>query len=268
VHGGEWHVRIDDLDSPRVVPGAADDILRCLERLGFEWDGTVVYQSRRTPAYHAALHLLRQRGLVYPCACSRKEIAEHAGVGVEGPIYPGTCRNSMPAGREARALRLLTIGARVAFDDGVLGPQTRDLEREAGDFVLYRNDGVYAFQLASAVDDGELGMTHVVRGADLLESSARQILVLQRLGLPVPRYAHLPVAVDERGDKLSKQTHAPPVDESRGAAVLCAALRFLGQAPPAPLDRAGAPAVMHWAIAHWRCAAVPRDRTRPYIPER
>jgi glutamyl-Q tRNA(Asp) synthetase len=268
VHDGEWHVRIDDLDPPRIAPGAADVILRCLERLGFEWDGAVVWQSRRAPAYHAALHLLRQRGLVYPCACSRKEIAEHAAMGVEGLIYPGTCRHGMPAGREARALRLLTTGARVAFDDGVLGRQARDLDREAGDFVLYRADGVYSFQLASAVDDGELGMTHVVRGADLLESSARQIFVLAQLGLPVPRYAHLPVAVDVRGQKLSKQTYATPVDASRGGEVLCAALRFLGQAPPAQLDQAEAAAVMQWAIAHWSRAAVPRERARPYSPER
>jgi glutamyl-Q tRNA(Asp) synthetase len=268
VHGGEWHLRVDDLDPPRVAAGAADEILRCLERLGFEWDGPVVWQSRRIPAYHAALHLLRQGGLVYPCACSRKEIALHAEMGGEGPVYSGACRNGMPAGREARALRLRTAGARVAFDDGVLGPQARDLEHEAGDFALYRADGVYSFQLASAVDDGELGMTHVVRGADLLESSARQIFVLQQLGLPVPRYAHLPVAVDARGEKLSKQTHAAPVDAGRGAEVLCAALRFLGHAPPAQLDRAATATVMRWAIAHWRCAAVPRDRTRPYSPER
>jgi glutamyl-Q tRNA(Asp) synthetase len=268
VHGGQWHVRIDDLDPPRVAPGSADDILRCLERLGFEWDGPVVWQSRRTPAYHAALHLLRRRGLVYPCACSRREIADHARMGIDGPVYPGTCRHGMPAGREARALRLLTTGARVSFDDALLGPQARDLEREAGDFVLYRADGVYAFHLASAVDDGALGMTHVVRGADLLESSARQLFVLQQLGWPAPRYLHLPVAVDARGDKLSKQTHAAPVDPSRGAVLLCAALRFLGQAPPPELDRAHADAVMQWAVAHWRLAAVPRERARLYSPER
>jgi glutamyl-Q tRNA(Asp) synthetase len=256
---GEWHVRIDDLDPPRVVPGAADDILRCLERLGFEWDGPVLYQSRRTPAYHAALHRLCVRGLVYPCACSRKEIAEHARIGVEGPIYPGTCRTGMPAGREARALRLRTLGARVAFDDGVLAAQARDIEREAGDFVLYRADGVFSFHLASAVDDGELAMTDVVRGADLLESSARQIHVIRLLGLPVPRYAHLPIVVNERGEKLSKQTHAAPIDPSKPGAVLYQALRFLGQAPPAVLRSAAAPDTWRWALTHWDLRRVRRQ---------
>jgi glutamyl-Q tRNA(Asp) synthetase len=256
-HGGDWHLRIDDLDPPRVAPNATDSILRCLEQLGFEWDGPVIYQSRRAAAYHAALHRLRQRGLVYPCACSRREIAEHAVMGVEGPVYPGTCRHGMPPGREAHALRLLTVGARVAFDDGVLGPQARDLEREAGDFVLYRMDQVFSFHLASAVDDGELGMTNIVRGADLLESSARQIHVLRLLDLPVPRYAHLPVAVNAQGQKLGKQTHAPPVDPGAPAPVLVGALRFLGQAPPTALDRTNTAEVWKWAFAHWDLHLVP-----------
>lgn len=256
IRDGEWHVRIDDLDAPRVVLGAADDILRCLERLGFEWDGPVLYQSRRTPAYHAALHRLCASGLVYPCACSRKEIAEHARMGVEGPIYPGTCREGMPTGRAARALRLRTQGARVAFDDGVLGAQVHDIEHEAGDFVLYRADGVFSFHLASAVDDAELAMTDVVRGADLLESSARQIHLMRLLGLPVPRYAHLPVVVNERGEKLSKQTHAAAIDAGESGAVLYEALRFLGQAPPGTLRDAGAPDIWQWALTHWNLKRV------------
>jgi glutamyl-Q tRNA(Asp) synthetase len=266
-HGGEWHLRIDDLDPPRVAPDATDSILRCLEQLGFEWDGPVIHQSRRAAAYHAALHRLRQHGLVYPCACSRKEIAEHAAMGVEGPVYPGTCRHGMPPGREAHALRLLMIGARVAFDDGVLGPQAHDLEREAGDFVLYRMDRVFSFHLASAVDDGELGMTNIVRGADLLESSARQIHVLRLLTLPVPRYAHLPVAVDGQGRKLSKQTHAQPVQCAAPATVLISALRFLGQTPPAALESATLAEVWSWAIAQWRLELVPRITTQT-APER
>jgi glutamyl-Q tRNA(Asp) synthetase len=260
-HGGEWHVRIDDLDPPRVAPGATQAILRCLELLGFEWDGSVLYQNRRLPAYHAALHQLRQRGLVYPCACTRKEIAEHATIGVDGPIYPGTCREGIQPGRDAHALRLRTSGARVQFDDAVFGLQARDLEREAGDFVLYRADGVFAFHLASAVDDGELAMTDVVRGADLLESSARQIHVLQQLGLPVPRYTHLPVAVDARGEKLGKQTHAQAVDPSEPACVLIRALAFLGQSPPQELARASAGEVWRWAEANWRLDRIPRVGT-------
>ena len=144
-HGGCWHVRIDDLDRPRVVPGAADAILHSLEALGFEWDGQVLFQSARRDAYHGALHRLRERGLVYPCACSRKEVAEVAAPGAEGPVYPGSCRSAMPAGYAARALRALTQGALVRFEDRVQGPQARDIEREAGDFVIYRADRVHAF---------------------------------------------------------------------------------------------------------------------------
>jgi len=262
-HGGEWHLRIDDLDPPRVVPGAVDSILRCLEQLGFEWDGPVIYQSQRAPAYHAALHQLRQHGMVYPCACSRKEIAEHAVMGVEGPVYPGTCRDGMPPGREARAVRLRTAGARVAFEDAVLGPQGRDIEREAGDFVLYRADGVFAFHLASAVDDGELGMPDIVRGADLLESSARQIYVLRLLGLPVPRYAHLPIAVNASGEKLSKQTLAEAIDPRDPGRVLVPALRFLGQAPPQELSGESTHVLWDWATTNWRLDRVPQGRAVP-----
>lgn len=262
-HGGEWHVRIDDLDPPRVAAGAAESILRCLDQLGFQWDGPVIHQSQRAPAYHAALHQLRRRGVIYPCACTRKEIAERGRPGVEGPVYAGTCRSGMAAGREARALRLLATGARVQFHDSVLGPQTRDIEHEAGDFVLYRADGVFAFHLASAVDDGELGMTDIVRGADLLESSARQIHVLALLGLPVPRYLHLPVAVNAQGEKLSKQTFAEPIDASASSAVLVRVLRFLGQSPPDDLAQAQLLEVWRWAIANWRLERVPRVSELP-----
>ena len=257
---GEWRVRIDDLDSLRIAPGATESILRCLEALGFEWDGPVLQQSMRGPAYHAALHRLRRLGVIYPCACSRKEIAESALPGVEGAIYPGTCRRNLPPGRAARALRFDTQAARVEFDDGLLGPQRRDLEREAGDFVLYRADGIYAFQLASAVDDGEQGITDVVRGADLLESSARQIHLLRLLGLPAPRYVHLPIAIDRNGQKLSKQTGATAIDTTRPMAVLHAVLEFLNQ--PTPASREGATVQEFWchAIANWDLRRVGRHQ--------
>jgi glutamyl-Q tRNA(Asp) synthetase len=262
-HGGEWRLRIDDLDALRVMPGAVDDILHCLAALGFEWDGAVCYQSRRADAYHAALHELHRRGLLFPCSCTRKDIAESALPGSEGPVYPGTCRAGLRDARPARALRVRSQRAAVDFDDAVLGPQRRDLQRLSGDFVVYRADGVYAFHLAAAVDDGQLGITEVVRGADLLESSARQIWLLQQLGLPVPRYAHVPVALDAQGQKLSKQTHAAPVDRARPGAVLTQALRFLGQEPPAALEREAAGAVWRWARAHWSLARVPRTPAAP-----
>jgi len=256
--GGLWRLRIDDLDPLRVAPGATGAILRCLEALGFEWDGPIVYQSKRLAAYHASLHRLRTMGVVYPCSCSRREIAETGLRGREGSIYPGTCRARTCARRPARALRLNVSGATVEFDDRLLGLQQRQLADTLGDFIVYRADGVYAFHLASAVDDGEHAITDVVRGADLLESSARQIHVLDLLDLPVPRYTHLPVAVDAAGHKLSKQTHASALDASRPASALCATLRFLNQ-PVAPgLDRAALSEVWAHALRHWDLARVGR----------
>jgi glutamyl-Q tRNA(Asp) synthetase len=259
-HGGEWLVRIDDLDPPRVVPGAADDILRTLEGFGFEWDGDVVYQGRRNDAYHAALHRLRATGLVYPCACSRKEVMTEGIVGIEGFVYPGTCRYGLPAGRPAHALRLDARGEPVAFDDAIQGRVEQDIGRAVGDFVLYRTEGVFSYHLACAVDDAEQGITHVVRGADLLASTARQILIQRLLGLPLPHYAHLPVALNAAGEKLSKQNLAPAVEKRDAAKTLVAVLAFLGQQPPAALAATDVTAVWAWAHGHWSIAQVPRER--------
>jgi glutamyl-Q tRNA(Asp) synthetase len=260
-HGGDWLVRIDDLDPPRVVPGAADDILRALEACGMQWTGPVVYQGRRAEAYHCALHELRQGGRLYACACSRREIADSGVAGIEGYVYPGTCREGIPAGRAARAWRIDTRGVDVDFEDAVQGRIAHDLERQIGDFVLYRADHVYAYQLAAAVDDAEQGVTHVVRGADLLDSTPRQIYLQRLLGLPTPRYAHLPVALDERGEKLSKQTKAPPLDRGNVAPALVDALRFLGHDAPRELEKAPAGGIWRWAEENWRLDRVPRVRT-------
>jgi len=259
---GEWHLRVDDLDPPRVVPGATEDIVRCLQAFGFRWDGEIVKQSTRGQAYRHAFERLLREGMAYPCACSRKEIAEHAVMGAEGPLYPGTCRSGMPPGASARAWRMRTDGVQVEFEDRVLGLQRRDLERESGDFVLLRADGVWAFHLASAVDDAEMGMTDIVRGADLLESSARQIHVLRALGEAVPTYAHLPVARNAAGEKLSKQTKAPAADSTRASEVLVEALRFLGQPVPGELSRADISAVWAWALDNWDLRRVRREVTR------
>lgn len=261
--GGEWLVRIEDLDVPRVVPGAVDDILRALEACGMHWDGEVVYQSARDDAYHAALHELKQRGLVYPCACSRREIADSAVNGIEGRVYPGTCRAGLAAGRRARALRLDTRGATVEFTDALQGPVVQNLETDIGDFVLYRAGGVFAYQLAVVVDDAEQGITDIVRGADLLDSTSRQIFLQRLLGLPRTRYMHLPVAVNERGEKLSKQTRAEPIDVGRPVPALIAALRFLGQDPPRALADATPGEVWEWALAGWRIERTPRLRHAP-----
>ena len=261
--GGDWLVRMDDLDPPRVVPGAADDILRALEACGMDWDGKVVYQSARSDGYHNALHRLREKGLVYPCACSRREITDSAVAGVEGPAYPGTCRGGIAGGRSARALRLDTRGAAIAFEDALQGRIAAALEKECGDFVLYRYDGVYAYQLAVVVDDAGEGITDIVRGADLLGSTPRQIYVQQLLGLPQPRYAHLPVAVNAAGEKLSKQTLAAPLAAAMPLPALVAALSFLGQQPPRDLARATVREFWDWAMRNWSLAHVPRAATAP-----
>ncbi|MBI3041658.1 MAG: tRNA glutamyl-Q(34) synthetase GluQRS [Betaproteobacteria bacterium] len=262
-HGGEWLVRIEDLDPPRIAPGTEDLILRTLEACGMGWNGAVAHQSARRDAYHGALHRLREKGLVYPCACSRREIADSAVAGVDGPVYPGTCRAGLPPAKIARALRLDTRGARVAFDDALQGHIAHDLEKDFGDFVLLRADDVYAYQLAVVVDDAEQGITDVVRGADLLGSTPRQIYLQQRLGLPRPRYAHLPVAVNAAGEKLSKQTLAAPFDAKKPLPALIAALSFLGQQPPRELSRGTVGELWNWAIGNWRLDRVPRAASLP-----
>jgi glutamyl-Q tRNA(Asp) synthetase len=249
--GGRWLVRIEDLDAPRAQPGAADDILRTLERLGLAWDGPVLYQSRRLELYRDALRKLEAQ--TYWCACSRREIADSSlGLAADGAqIYPGTCRNGIASGKPPRALRLTTTAQRIVFDDRVQGRQEQVLERDVGDFVLHRADGQFAYQLAVVVDDAAQGITDVVRGADLLDSTARQIYLQRLLGYATPRYLHVPAAVNAAGEKLSKQTGAPPIDPARGGEVLRRALAFLGQ--PATEDLAQ-------AVSAWDPALIPARR--------
>jgi glutamyl-Q tRNA(Asp) synthetase len=257
--GGKWLLRIEDIDPPREVAGATDDILRTLEAFGFEWDGEIVYQHRRTEAYRAALDRLQRRGALYGCACTRREIADSSIAGIEGPVYPGTCRNGPVDGRPARATRVRVQGC-VRFDDRWQGTVERDLETAYGDFVVRRADGLFAYQLAVVVDDAAQDITHIVRGADLLESTPRQIHLQQLLDYPVPTYAHLPVATNARGEKLSKQTYAAALDRHDPRPALVQALRFLGQAPPAGLRDAGLRDCWHWAVSNWREDRVPCAR--------
>lgn len=263
--GGEWLVRMEDVDTPRNVPGADSDILRTLEFFGFAWDGTVLYQSQRFDAYAAALESLKSAGAAYGCACSRKEIADSATrPAVDGGLaYPGTCRGGLPPGRAARAWRLRVPDAEVVFDDRVQGRIVQHLERDVGDFVLLRADGLFAYQLAVTVDDAWQGVTDVVRGADLLASTPRQIWLQRCLGAPTPRYMHLPVAANAAGEKLSKQTKARALDPARAPAELLRALSFLGQCPPAALAGADVAAVWTWAFEHWRVDSIPRKALVP-----
>jgi glutamyl-Q tRNA(Asp) synthetase len=259
---GQWLLRIEDLDGPRSVPGATDAILSALEALGMAWDGEIIHQDARGEAYRAALDALRARDLVYPCSCSRREIADSAVGGIDGPVYPGTCRKGLLAGRAARAERVLTRGARIEFTDAIQGRIVHDVERQIGDFVLKRADGPYAYQLAVVVDDAAQGITDIVRGADLLDSTPRQIWLQQLLGYTTPRYTHLPAAVNVMGEKLSKQTLARAIDTSAPVPLLNAALEFLGQ--DAVPDCAPQDTRSFWprAIAGWRLDRVPRQRTR------
>jgi glutamyl-Q tRNA(Asp) synthetase len=257
---GEWLVRMEDLDPPREVAGAANDILRTLEVYGLHWDQAVVYQSRRHEAYDAAIDRLRASEALYACACTRREIADSSLTGSDGPVYPGTCRRGVAAGRPARALRVRTDDAQMAFEDALQGRHESHLEREIGDFVVRRTDGCYAYQLAVVVDDAEQGITEVVRGADLLTSTSRQIHLQRLLGLPTPRYAHLPAAVNAAGEKLSKQTFAPAVSRAAPLPELVRVLEFLGQ-PVAPEVRDGdLESFWRWAITQWRLERVPRQR--------
>lgn len=261
--GGRWLLRIEDVDAPRCTPAAAEGILRTLESLGFEWDGPVVWQSRRTEAYRAVLERLRQDGQVFGCACTRKEMADSALARDGTRRYPGTCRAGVPAGRSPRAWRLKVALGEVAFDDRVQGRVVEDVAADVGDFVLLRADGLFAYQLAVVVDDAEAGITEVVRGADLLDSTPRQILLQQQLGYPVPAYAHLPVACNPAGEKLSKQTLARAVEGQAPVRLLVDALGFLGQCPPEALAGASLAQVWDWALQHWDLARVPRLRSLP-----
>ena len=255
---GEWKVRIEDIDPPREVAGASESILRTLEAFGFEWDGAVDYQSDRIERYHVALEELKKCGLVYPCACSRKDIAKY-----DSPVYPGTCRNGLPAGRVARAWRVYAEN-RIVLEDAIQGLIEYDLPSQSGDFVLLRADGLIAYQLAVGLDDAEQGMTEVVRGADLLHSTPRQLYLQQVLKLPSPRYAHHPVVVNVAGEKLSKQTHAPSLESSQPVPALWDALTFLGQSPGKDLRNATLKEIWDWATAHWDMHNISRSRAQPW----
>ncbi|HTI17539.1 MAG TPA: tRNA glutamyl-Q(34) synthetase GluQRS [Trinickia sp.] len=259
-HGGIWLVRIEDIDGPRSVPGADQEILATLDRFGMQPDEPPVWQSTRTTRYASALEQLEKAGLVYPCGCTRKEIADslvRAHARHSTLAYPGTCRQGL-AGKPARAWRLRVPDgndALIAFDDRWQGTQTQNLATEVGDFVLKRADGQWAYQLAVVIDDAEQDMTHVVRGADLLDSTARQIYLQRCLGLPTPAYLHVPVVVDAHGEKLSKQTGATALDASQPLPALQAAARHLGL--PLAGDSASCSTLAAFydaAIAAWRAS--------------
>lgn len=257
--GGEWLVRMEDLDPPREVPGAADDILRTLEAFGLHWDGEVVYQSRRHALYEEALEKLRARDALYACACSRREIADSSVSGVDGPVYPGTCRAGIAPGRAPRAWRVKVDEQRIEFNDAIQGSMVRDLAADFGDFVVRRADGFFAYQLAVVVDDAAQGITAIVRGADLIESTPRQMHLQRLLDLPTPDYLHLPVALNAQSEKLSKQTLAAPLDTAHPLPTLLQVMRFLGQDVPVELIEGSVEDFWRWAVTHWDMTRVLRE---------
>jgi len=257
---GKWLLRMEDLDKPREQPGAADAILQQLDDIGLHWDGPVLYQSSRAATYAAALQHLSALGATYPCGCTRSEMADSA-LAIDGArIYPGTCRAGVAPGKAARATRVRTTSDPIDFVDRVQGKMVQSVEREVGDFVLRRADGLIAYQLAVVVDDAEQGVTDVVRGADLLDSTARQIWLQRLLGYATPRYLHVPIAVSAAGEKLSKQTGARSIDRAHVAEWLARALAFLGHPPPRGL---AARELLEWALANWDVARIPRLRASP-----
>lgn len=251
---GQWLVRIEDLDPPRTVPGSADLMLRTLEALGFEWDGPVLWQSTRSDAYQQALQTLIDQRAAYACSCTRSELqALNTTITEPGEElhYPGRCRNGPLRDHGPYAWRLQVPTEPVCFDDALQGKHCVDLAHVTGDFVIKRRDGWFAYQLAVVVDDAAQGITEVVRGADLLLNTPRQIAVQQALDLPTPQYLHLPLATDQSGHKLSKSTAAPAADDHHAAQTLWQVLSFLRQAPPLALRTETPATVWRWAIVHW-----------------
>ena len=280
-NNGQWLLRMEDCDKPREVAGAAQSILRSLEAFGFEWDGEIVFQSQGSEIYESVLTHLKRDGFVYACSCSRKEIADSSILaGIDAAVYPKTCFNQLLSSNtsnfdtsasrtNACSWRINTDSAHtIHFCDAIQGNISQTLSRDVGDFILKRKDGFFAYQLAVVVDDAAQGVTHIVRGADLLDSTPRQIYLQQLLGYVTPRYAHVPVATNGAGEKLSKQTFAKPIDINLSSqfsskiiinALIFEALSFLGQNPPLAIKKASLDERWHWAITHWSLVNVPKQ---------
>jgi glutamyl-Q tRNA(Asp) synthetase len=248
---------MEDLDQPRCVPGAADTILRQLESYGLNWDGAVLAQFSRNDAYAAVLQQLRASGSVYRCVCTRSQLGEAPRNAQGETIYPGTCRDGMADAHTPHAWRVRAPEDEISFTDRVRGELTQSIAADVGDFVVQRADDLFAYQLAVVVDDAYQHITHIVRGADLLWNTPRQIALQTLLGLPTPHYAHLPLVTNALGQKLSKQTLAPALPERGQSRVLSEALNALGHAPPTALLGAPPTELLAWALAHWRIDAVP-----------
>ena len=255
---GKWLLRMEDVDTTRKVEGADIDILHTLDAFGFEWHGEIIYQSQRNKHYQQALDQLISRSLIFPCSCSRKQLAES-----ESGVYPGNCRNRKLSNKDEHALRIHAANIDIEFNDAVMGRQTQNIERQCGDFILRRRDSLFAYQLAVVVDDALQNITEVVRGADLLDSTARQIYLQQQLAYPTPGYCHLPLAIDATGNKISKSEGAAKVDIRNREKLICSVLKFLAQEPPADLSDAALDDIWNWAITHWDIDKIAATKTIP-----
>jgi len=243
--GGQWFVRIDDLDNDRTIPGIDSEILKTLETFGLHWDGEVLYQSSRIAAYNEAIERLSEKDLTYRCSCSRKEIGNQP--------YPGTCRKRLSNDKNNPSIRILTNNKTIEFHDLKQGHFRQNIEAEIGDFVIKRADGYIAYHLATVVDDQWQKITEVVRGADLLDSTPRQIYIQKLLGFPQPEFLHLPVATDKNGQKLNKSTGALRIDQNPycPSQLICKALNFLGQNTPENLQHKSVDKCIQWGLDHW-----------------
>lgn len=248
---GRWLVRVEDIDPPREIPGARDAILNALVAHGLDWDGEILLQSQRTAHYKAALAELSAQRHTYACSCSRQRLRSLPNG------YDGQCLSQPPTSRTPAAIKLKSRSFSYQFEDLIQGRQSQLLHAPQDDFVLWRKDGLVAYQLAVVVDDLAQGVNHVVRGSDLLDSTVRQALLLRLMGAEPPAYGHLPVASKQDGQKLSKQNHAAALDNSAAAANLVRALQFLGQAPPEHLLQGSVQAILRWGCEHWHRGKVP-----------
>ena len=267
---GQWLIRIEDIDPPREVKGASENIIRTLDQFGFEWDGEILYQSSRTDAYEEIIDYLKTHQHAYHCNCSRKQINETACPGINGPIYPLTCYKDRNSGKKYRpkknqlkesrnaALRFHTPDKVIAFEDKVQGTITQNVANESGDFVVQRADGLFNYQLAVVIDDAHQKITEIVRGSDLLNLTASQISLQQALKFSSPTYLHMPIVTNAAGQKLSKQTEAKAIESKYASQALWFCLDFLGQQPPAEIRSATLTELWPWASTNWDTQKIPR----------
>jgi len=263
--GGRWLVRIEDIDPLRQPPDSCEQILGALKAHGLEWDGSPSFQSNHSSFYDDAIMHLRESKLLYPCTCSRKQIKEsglHEKLAGLGPIYPGTCSKTPPNALKKCALRMRVEQAKVTFIDLVQGQVNQDLGRQSGDFLIKRRDGLYSYSLAVAVDDARQGISEVIRGADLLQQTPRQIFVMQNLGHPPPTYGHVPVATDSGGQKLSKQTGALALDNSSPGGNLVMAMKMLGMPITPDMPGVGLQELLDWGVTNFRLKALEGIKTQ------